>query len=78
MGKQPDEFSAVSPLELASENKAECAAGCWLESGMKKEEREKDEGRKREAAGLDEPSGLTVGPYLIGRPVRAWMTTKQD
>lgn len=26
--------------------------------------------------GLEEPSGLTVGPSLIGRPVRAWMTTK--
>ena len=28
--------------------------------------------------GSEEPSGLTVGPSLIGRPVRAWMTTKQD
>lgn len=28
--------------------------------------------------GLDEPSGLTVGPDLIGRPASAWMTTKQD
>lgn len=63
---------------LASENKAERTAGCWLESDAKKEDWEKmKEGRPR-PLGLDEPSGLTVGPHLIGRPVSAWMTTKQD
>lgn len=47
-------------------------------SDVKKEEGKK-RGRKEDGpVGLDEPSGLTVGPYLIGRPVSAWMTTKQD
>lgn len=76
--KQPNEFCIVSPLELKSKNKAECAAGCWLETVMKKEERKKMKEGSERPVGLEKPSGLTVGPSLIGRPVRAWMTTKQD
>lgn len=53
-GKHPNEFCALRPLELESENKAEFAAGCWLESDMKKNEegRGKKMGRKSEACGL--------------------------
>ncbi len=76
--KQPSEFCVVSPLESKSKNKAECTAGCWLESVMKTEEKKKMKERRERPVGLEEPSGLTVGPSLIGRPVRAWMTTKQD
>lgn len=78
MGKQPNEFYVVSPLELESKNRAERAAGCWLESDAKKRERKKMKGGRERLVGLEEPSGLTVGPSLIGRPERAWMTTKQD
>lgn len=52
-------------------------AGCWLESDVEKWKREKMKGGRQRPVGLDEPSGLTVGPNLIGRPVSAWMTTKQ-
>lgn len=46
---------------------------------MKKEERGKKMKEGRESpVELEEPSGETVGASLIGRPVRAWMTTKQD
>lgn len=75
MGKQPGEFFAASKQARTKQN---ARRGFWLESHARKAEREKmKEGRQR-PVGLDEPSGLTVGPYLIGRPVSAWMTTKQN
>lgn len=44
----------------------------------REEEQERNgEGRWR-PLGLEEPSGLSVSLYLIGRPVSAWTTTKQD
>lgn len=47
-----------------------------MESDMRKTEG-KMEGREK-PVDLEGPSGLTMGPSLIGRPVRAWMTTKWD
>lgn len=63
MGKQPNECGAVSPLELENKNKAECAAGCWLESDMKKVGK-KDEEWKGEACGLGGTFRVDYGPIF--------------
>ena len=63
-GKKPNEFFTWSPLELVSKNKAGCAAGCWLESDMKREERKKHEGRMREACRLGWTFRVDYGPIF--------------
>lgn len=65
-----------SPLSLKTRTKKLSQQGVGWKVIWRKW-REKMVGRDR-TVDSEEPSGLTVGPTLIGRAVHAWMTTKWD